>query len=107
MRLRGAPAVVGGAAGLIGAAAVDGVAQQRRSAIRDRARIDPAAAAALGRPTGERSTTVQTDDGLSLHAELSGPDDAELTVLFVHGFTLNLQSFRFQRRAIGAAFGDR
>jgi pimeloyl-ACP methyl ester carboxylesterase len=107
VRVGGVPAVVGGAAGLIGAAAVAGIAQQRRSAIRDQARIDPAAAASLRRATEARSATVQTDDGLSLHAELHGPDDAELTVLFVHGFTLNLQSFRFQRRAIGAAFGDR
>jgi pimeloyl-ACP methyl ester carboxylesterase len=61
----------------------------------------------LRKASGERSATVQTDDGLSLHAELLGADDAELTVLFVHGFTLNLQSFRFQWRAIGASFGDR
>jgi pimeloyl-ACP methyl ester carboxylesterase len=105
VRLGTVPALVGGAAGLLGAAAVAGIAQQRRIAIRDRAGIDPETAAALSRAAGERSAAVQTDDGLSLYAELVGPDDAELTVLFVHG--LNLLSFQFQRRAITAAFGDR
>jgi pimeloyl-ACP methyl ester carboxylesterase len=106
VRLGKVPALVGGAAGLLGAAAVAGIAQQRRTAIRDRARIDPASAAALSGPAYDRSATVQTDDGLALHTEQLGPVDAELTVLFVHGFTLNLRSFHFQRHALAAAFGD-
>jgi pimeloyl-ACP methyl ester carboxylesterase len=100
------PALVGGAAGLLGAAAVAGIAQQRRSAVRDRARIDPAAAV-LRTPSGSRAKEVRTDDGLALHTEQVGPVEAALTVLFVHGFTLNLRSFYFQRRALTAEFGDR
>jgi pimeloyl-ACP methyl ester carboxylesterase len=107
VRLGSVPALVGGAAGLLGAAAVAGIAQQRRTAVRERARIEPAAAAALGSWTADWSATVQTDDGLSLHTEQIGPLDAELTVLFVHGFTLNLRSFHFQRHALATAFGDR
>ncbi|MDQ2836694.1 MAG: alpha/beta hydrolase [Actinomycetota bacterium] len=99
--------VIGGAVGLLGAAAAAGIAQQRRTVVRSRALIDPKAAAALGALTGDRQSVVHTDDGVGLHAEQDGPADAALTVVFVHGFTLNLGSFDFQRRALAEHFGSR
>ncbi|HJQ03190.1 MAG TPA: alpha/beta hydrolase [Jatrophihabitans sp.] len=109
MRLGKVPTLVGGAAGLLGAAAVAGIAQQRRTAVRERARIDPAVAAELRSPPVRATEvrTVRTEDGLALHTEQIGPVEAGLTVLFVHGFTLNLRSFHFQRQALSATFGDR
>ena len=107
MRIGKVPALAGGAAGLVGAAAAAGIVVQRRTAVRERARIDPAMAAELGRLRSDRQSIVRTEDGIALHVEEFGPAEAELTVLFVHGFTLNLHSFHFQLQALRAEFGDR
>jgi pimeloyl-ACP methyl ester carboxylesterase len=40
---------------------------------------------------------VTASDGLRLHVEIDGPEDAPLTVIFCHGVTLNLTSWREQR----------
>ncbi|MGI8666945.1 MAG: alpha/beta fold hydrolase [Jatrophihabitans sp.] len=99
--------VIGGAVGLLGAAAAAGVAQQRRTAVRDRARIDPKSAAGLGSAPVDRQRVLHTGDGLRLHTEEVGAPDAPLTVLYVHGYTLHLGSFDFQRRTLAAEFDGR
>ena len=99
-------AIVGGAAGVLTAAAAAGVAQQRRTVERQRRSIDPSSARAFGTLPVDRQSRVQTDDGVGLHTEQVGPLDAPLTVVFVHGFTLNLGSFHFQRLALTDHFGD-
>ena len=78
VRSSGVPAVVGGAAGLSVRPRWPASPQQRRSAIRDRRRIDPAAAAALRKATAvDRSgRRAAPTTGLSLHDEEVGPDDA-------------------------------
>ena len=38
-----------------------------------------------------------------LHVEVDGDLDAPVTVVFVHGFTLSMDSFHFQRRELGDA----
>ncbi len=107
MRVGRIGAAVGGAAGLVGAITAVGIAHQRRTVAADRTRIDPRSAAALtGEPTG-RQQRVPTEDGVLLHAEEVGPADAPLTVLFVHGYALSLESFVLQRRALREHFGDR
>lgn len=100
-------AIVGGVAGLLGAAAAAGVAQQRKVIAADRALISPHSAAVLDSGHTDRETRVPTEDGVSLHAEEVGPADAPLTVLFVHGYALNLNSFVLQRKAILDQYGDR
>jgi pimeloyl-ACP methyl ester carboxylesterase len=100
-------AVVGGAAGLVGAITAVGVAQQRRAVAAQRARIDPGSAAALQAEPADRQHRVPTEDGVLLHAEEVGPADAPVTVLFVHGYALSLESFVLQRRALRERFGDR
>lgn len=56
-------------------------------------------------PFGElrgTSLKVVTDDGIDLHVEIDEPDPGHgngLTVIFVHGFTLNLDCWHFQRAA--------
>lgn len=48
-------------------------------------------------PPPPGSTSVHTEDDVRLHVELDGPDDADLTVVFVHGFTARLGEFELQR----------
>jgi pimeloyl-ACP methyl ester carboxylesterase len=60
---------------------------------------DPLGAAA--RPA-DRTALVQADDGVLLSVEEIGPRDAPLTVVFVHGYTLSMASWAFQRRTLAA-----
>ena len=50
----------------------------------------------------DRTALVQADDGVLLSVEEVGPADAPLTVVFVHGYTLSMASWTFQRLALGA-----
>ena len=60
---------------------------------------DPLGAAARA---ADRTALVQADDGVLLSAEEIGPRDAPLTVVFVHGYTLSMGSWAFQRRSLAA-----
>lgn len=51
----------------------------------------------------DRTALVQADDGVLLAVEEIGPRDAPLTVVFVHGYTLSMASWTFQRRSLAAA----
>ena len=89
-----AGAVVGlGAAAGVGAA----VGISRYAADRIRFRPDPEAGEPLGTLSG-RPLTVPADDGLSLHVEIDGPDDAPVTLVFCHGYTLSQHAWHYQRR---------
>jgi len=89
-----AGAVVGlGAAAGVGAA----VGISRYAVGRVRFRPDPRAGEPLGTLRG-RPLTVLADDGLPLHVEVDGPDEAPVTIVFCHGYTLNQHSWHYQRR---------
>lgn len=88
-----AGAVVGVASAGVAAAAF----AKRYAVGRIRLRPDLEANEPLGELRG-RPTTVTTSDGVSLHVEVDGPEDAPLTVVFCHGYTLNLDSWHYQRR---------
>jgi pimeloyl-ACP methyl ester carboxylesterase len=60
---------------------------------------DPLGAAARA---ADRTALVQADDGVLLSVEEIGPRDAPLTVVFVHGYTLSMASWAFQRRTLAA-----
>jgi pimeloyl-ACP methyl ester carboxylesterase len=60
---------------------------------------DPLGAASR---TADRTALVQADDGVLLAVEEVGPRDAPLTVVFVHGYTLSMASWTFQRRSLAA-----
>ncbi|RBY85450.1 alpha/beta hydrolase [Blastococcus sp. TF02A-30] len=49
-------------------------------------------------PPGSR--TVRTDDGVDLHVEVDGREDAPLTVVLSHGFTARLAEWELQRAAL-------
>lgn len=88
-----ASAVVGAAS-----AGLAGVAFAKRYIIgRIRLRSDPEASEPLGELRG-REAPITTSDGVHLHVEIDGPEDAPLTVVFCHGYTLNLDSWHYQRR---------
>lgn len=107
---RGRSGVIGT---LIGAAAAAGIAagvvaertlmrQRRRSDGRDPYRDEP-----FGRLPADEYRTVITDEGIPLHVEIVGPADAPLTVVFVHGFCLDMGTFHFQRRVLTGLPGVR
>src|SRR5918996_5884192 len=59
---------------------------------------DPYADEPLGTLRGA-PYTMETDDGVHLHVEVDEPHDRpDLTVVFTHGYALNLDSWHFQRR---------
>ena len=95
---RGRRIGIAGAVAGIGAAGVGAVVGLRRLAVgRVRLRPDPDADEPFGELRGT-PMTVTAGDGVPLHVEVDGPDDAPLTVVFSHGYTLNQDSWHFQRR---------
>lgn len=50
--------------------------------------------------TAGRHCTTRTDDGVLLHVEVGGAQDAGLTVVFVHGYGASLREWRYQRDAL-------
>jgi pimeloyl-ACP methyl ester carboxylesterase len=108
--------IVGALVGLAAAGTAAGVAVSRVAARRVRAEEiaphtvaplteaelredDPLGAAA--RPA-DRTALVRADDGVLLAVDEIGPKDAPLTVVFVHGYTLSMASWAFQRRTLAA-----
>ncbi|MGH3725334.1 MAG: alpha/beta fold hydrolase [Mycobacterium sp.] len=55
----------------------------------------------------DRGSIVMTDDGVPLAVREVGPANAPLTVVFVHGFCLQMESFHFQRRELASRWGDK
>ncbi|MFI6820636.1 alpha/beta fold hydrolase [Micromonospora sp. NPDC050187] len=50
---------------------------------------------------------VRLPDGVRLHGETTGPADAEVTAVLLHGWTLDGRSWHRQLAGIGKQFGDR
>jgi pimeloyl-ACP methyl ester carboxylesterase len=94
-RLGVAAAVAGVAAGAI----ATGVAAERRVVGRARSGPDRHADEPFG-SLHSAGRTVLADDGVPLHVEIDGDENAELTVVFVHGFTLSMDCWHFQRREL-------
>ncbi len=93
------------ATGVIGAAALGGVTAQRRAVRKYRASdgIDPQGYDTLA---ADRTYSVLGDDGVVLHVEEVGPENAPLTVIFGHGWTLRSGAWHYQRIGLaGKGFG--
>ncbi len=119
--------ILGGIVGLAAASAAVGVAVTRAAGRRvTAAQLGPAAdhaeiAAAIdpterpaavqreddplgsGSRAPDRTALVRASDGVPLSVEEIGPSDAPLTVVFVHGYTLSMASWTFQRRDLAAS----
>lgn len=84
------------AAGVAAGVAVERLLlRQRRSSDRDPYRDEP-----FGALPAHEHRTVVTDEGIPLHVEIAGATEAALTVVFVHGFCLDMGTFHFQRKAL-------
>jgi pimeloyl-ACP methyl ester carboxylesterase len=97
--------VIGGAAGVVAAAATAAVlvAVDRSAAMRRR--DDPDQPEEFAPLPADRSGVLVAEDGTGLYYEEVGPVDAPLTVVFVHGYTLALGAFHYQRLALQERFG--
>jgi pimeloyl-ACP methyl ester carboxylesterase len=51
--------------------------------------------------------TVLTGDGLRLHVEVQGDDDADVTVVLAHGWTQSMHTWRYQARDLPGAVDAR
>ncbi|MCU1678582.1 MAG: alpha/beta hydrolase fold protein [Frankiales bacterium] len=56
----------------------------------------------FGSLEADRAYRVGASDGIQLSVEEVGPTDAPLTIVFVHGFMLELASWHYQRLALAA-----
>ncbi|HVV75061.1 MAG TPA: alpha/beta hydrolase [Mycobacteriales bacterium] len=90
------------AVGAAGAAVAAGIAAERRAVGRARSAPDPYADEPFGKLHTE-GLRVIADDGVALHVEVAGKPDAPLTVVFMHGFTLCMDAYHFQRRDLADA----
>jgi pimeloyl-ACP methyl ester carboxylesterase len=88
--------LIGGVAGLSAATVAVGLAVERYAVGRVRASDDPEAGQPFGGLLPDRRRTVITDDGTPLYLEEFGPDNAPLTVVFVHGYCLSLGCWHYQ-----------
>ncbi|HEY1094453.1 MAG TPA: alpha/beta hydrolase [Glycomyces sp.] len=103
-RRRRGLAIAGGVTGglAVGAAIAWGV--PRYLARRTRAAsADPYANEPFELPPQRSVFTVESSDGVPIHVETAGPDDADLTVVFVHGYMQDMATFYFQRKAVAEA----
>jgi pimeloyl-ACP methyl ester carboxylesterase len=97
---------IAGAVAGVGAAGIGAAVGLRHLAVgRVRLRPDPDAGEPFGQLRG-RELTVPADDGLPLHVEVDGPDDAPLTLVFCHGYTLTQDSWHYQRRDLAGVRAD-
>jgi pimeloyl-ACP methyl ester carboxylesterase len=97
---------VTGIAGITVGAAAAGVgvvvAAERLAANRLRLSPDPAAGEPLGELRG-REFVVLAPDGVPLHVEVNGSDEAPVTIVFCHGYALHQDCWHYQRRDLAAA----
>lgn len=103
-RRRRGLAIAGGVTGgvAVGAALAWGV--PRYLARRTRAASsDPYAHEPFELPPQRSVFTVESGDGVPIHVETAGPADADLTVVFVHGYMQDMATFYFQRKAVAEA----
>jgi len=96
-RWRRLSSVAGVAAGIAAASAGAMIAAEKVAVGRVRLRPDPARDEPFGLLRG-RPVMVIAEDGVPLHAEVSGREDAPVTIVFCHGYTLSQEVWHYQRR---------
>jgi pimeloyl-ACP methyl ester carboxylesterase len=82
-----------GAVGFAAAGAGVGVVRRRREIERRTSTEDPAFGSLRSDPI-----SVVTDDGVPLHVEVDEVDDSPVTLVFCHGYALELDCWHFQRQ---------
>jgi len=103
--------LIGALVGVAAAGIAAGVAAERVLVRRTRGGEDPYTDEPFGQLPFDEALTVTTADGIDLHVEIVEPADGvaldfdndpepEPTVVFVHGFCLDMGTFHFQRRSL-------
>ncbi|MEV4514691.1 alpha/beta hydrolase [Dactylosporangium sp. NPDC049525] len=98
--------LIGAILGVAAAGVAAGVATERYLVHRSKRADDEYADEEFGVWDFDEELTVTTDDDIDLHVEIvNGPDDqadaeGEPTLVFVHGFCLDMGTFHFQRKAL-------
>jgi pimeloyl-ACP methyl ester carboxylesterase len=96
--------VIGAVVGVAAAGVATGVAVERLVFRRTRMSQPDLASEPFGRLPFDESLTVPTTAGLDLYAEVvEGAGGGRPTLVFVHGFCLDMGTFHFQRRELGRA----
>ncbi|MBZ4560684.1 alpha/beta hydrolase [Mycobacterium avium subsp. hominissuis] len=93
-----------GGAGVTAVATIVG-ASARRSMTQRATIEDPYADEDFNTFDGDRALVVTTPDGVPLVVREAGPPDAPLTMVFVHGFCLQMGAFHFQRTRLPEQLG--
>lgn len=96
--------LVGMVAAALAAGVASGIALENRAIGRVRSRPDPEAREPFG-SLHTTACTVLADDGVPLHVEVDGDLDAGVTIVFIHGFTLSMDCWHYQRRDLGGHGG--
>lgn len=98
--------IVGAVLGITAAGVAAGVAAERYVVRRSRQGDDPYAAEPFGALEADVELTVETADGVDLHVEIleAQATGQDVTVIFVHGFCLDMGTFHFQRTAFDGRY---
>ncbi|MGI5147523.1 alpha/beta fold hydrolase [Plantactinospora sp. CA-294935] len=102
--------IIGAAAGVAAAGIAAGVAAERAVVRRSKAATgDRYATEPFGALPYDESCTVSIADGTDIHVELVGPlpGPERPTLVFVHGFCLDMGTFHFQRKILTELGEDR
>jgi pimeloyl-ACP methyl ester carboxylesterase len=99
MRTRRKVGIAGAVVGAASAGVAAATLAKRYAVGRIRLRPDLEASEPFGELRG-RPVTLTTSDGVSIHAEIDGDEDAPLTVVLCHGYCLSSDSWHYQRRAL-------
>jgi len=100
-RWRRLTSVAGLATGIAAAGAGAVIAAEKIAVGRIRLRPDPAENEPFGQLRG-RPVEVIADDGVRLYTEVCGPEDAPVTIVFCHGYTLSQDVWHYQRLGLQA-----
>src|SRR4051794_31425737 len=92
--------LVGAVAGAVALGAAAGLAAEKYAIGRVRLAPDPEADEPFFRLPADRVRRVVADDGVPLHVEEVGPERAETTIVFCHGYTQQLAVWHYQRIAL-------
>jgi pimeloyl-ACP methyl ester carboxylesterase len=96
-----------GGAGLTAVATIIGASARRSMTQRATPIEDPYADEDFDTLDRDRGYVVTTPDGVPLAVREAGPVDAEVTMVFAHGFCLRMGAFHFQRTRLSERLGPR
>lgn len=94
--------LIGGIVGIAAAGVAAGVATERYLTHRSRRGDDPLADEPFGELPFDEELTVTGAQGVALHVEIVDGDGP--TLVFVHGFCLDMGTFHFQRREFAGRY---